>query len=209
MKMNLFILLLLSFLFSGVNAQDTIKKVELKMEKDTAVVISGGRFILNDRIYRSNAPYFTLGYGAGYNIGKDTLEQNLNISFHYFFKDFGLFAGYHTSSDIKIWWRSYQKLNDLYLGIGKRWESTRFNVSIFGGPSLAYGSYIKWDPGKERDFAYGFTTAGLMLEGQITYRILYDVGIGLTVYSSLNRYYQVAGAQLHLFFSTAFVRNYE
>jgi len=193
-------LLPLFFLFHPAGAQT---------RTDSTVIIGNNRIVHQGRIYRQNAPYVTLGYGMGYNLGKGSAEQNMMVSYHHFIKGIGLFGGYHSSSDEKIWWRSYQKLTDLYLGVGKRWETIRLNASIFGGPSLAYGSYTGSHPDHGKDWAWGFMQPGLVLEGQLSYRLLYDVGLGLSFYGSLNRYYQVAGAQVHLFFSTAYVRNYE
>lgn len=176
--------------------------------KDTIYPIRDNRFIFNEKIYRQNAPFLTLGYGAGYNFLRDSIEQNMMITYHHFIGNLGLSIGYHTSSDIKVWWRSYQKLNDFWLGGGYHIERPRYNFSAFAGPSLAYGSWIAWSDEHEENRAYGFTTLGGVAELQFTYRILYDVGIGASLYGSVNRYYAVAGAQIHLFFSTAFVRNY-
>jgi len=201
MKKLWILLLPLSFLSSHITAQE--------VTDSSVVVLKEGRFIYQGRIYKENASYVTLGYGAGWNLGKNTIEQNMILSYHHFIKGLGLFGGYHSSSDNKIWWRSYQKLNDVFIGAGKRWENTKLNAAIFAGPALSYGSYKTWNPEKEKEWAYGFLEPGLFIEAQLTYQILYDVGIGLTCYSSLNRYYKVAGAEIHLFFSTAYVRNFE
>lgn len=200
MKKISMILLPLSFIFLTLSAQDG---------QDTTIVVGKNRILYQNRIYRQNAPYVSLAYGAGYNISKQTIEQNMSLAYHHFIKNIGIFGGYHVSSDTRIWWRSYQKLNDFYLGMGRRWESTKMNLAVFAGPSLARGSYTGIHPDTGKEWAWGFLQPGLYLEGQVTYKVLYDVGLGLSFYSSLSRYYQVAGLQLHLFFSTAYVRNYE
>jgi hypothetical protein len=209
MNKKIWVLLPLSFLMIlPVFAQEKEKKRAGSEISDSTVVMSKGRIMYKNRIYRQNAPYLTIGYGAGFGFESRLIEQNLNLSYHHFIRKFGLQLGYHTSSDIKVWWRSYQKLNDLFLGAGRRWEGTNYNLSVFAGPSLAYGSYIAWNEERQKDWAYGFTTGGLHAEIQATYKPTYDIGIGLSVYGSVNRYYSVAGAEIHLFFSTAFVRNY-
>ncbi|MFA6128070.1 MAG: hypothetical protein WC699_12245 [Bacteroidales bacterium] len=206
---KIWILLTLSFLISQTGFTQEKKKKEKSSEPpDSSVVLSSGRVVYKNRIYRQNASYLTFGYGAGYGFESQLVEQNMSLSYHQFIKRIGLQIGYHASSDIKVWWRSYQKLNDLFLGVGKRWESTRYNFSVFGGPSFAYGSYIAWNEERQKDWAYGFATPGLYTELQGTYKFTYDIGVGLSVFASANRYYSVAGAQIHLFFSTAFVRNY-
>lgn len=209
MNKKILILLPLFFLIGfSVSGQEKEKKKKTAEVSDSTIVLGKGRIVLKNRIYRQNSPYLTFGYGVGYGFESDLIEQNMTLSLQYFFKKFGLQVGYHSSSDTKVWWRSYQKLNDLYLGIGKRWESTKYNFSVFGGPSLAYGSYIGWNEERQKNWAYGFTTGGFHAEALATYKITYDIGVGLSVYGSVNRYYSAAGAQIHLYFSTAFVRNY-
>ena len=208
---KIWILLPLSFLVSfTVFGQEKEKKRSAPATADTTIVLSKGRLVYKNRIYRQNAPYLLMGYGAGYGFESKKIEQNMTVSFQQFFKNFGLQLGYHSSSDTKIWWRSDQKLNDLFLGVGKRWESTRYNVSVFGGPSYAYGSYpvlitVDSVPGL---YPFRFKELGIHAEAQATYKIAYDIGVGLSVYTSVNHDYSVIGAQVHLYFSTAFVRNY-
>ncbi|MCX6225689.1 MAG: hypothetical protein NTV01_13220 [Bacteroidia bacterium] len=215
---KLWILLPLSFLVSfPVLGQEKEKKKNTSETADTTIVLSKGRIVYKNRIYRQNASYLNLAYGAGYGFepkveGQNTIEQNMTISYQHFIKKIGLQMGYHASSDIKVWWRSDVKLNDIFLGIGKRWESPRYDFSVFGGPGYAYGSYIvtiKDSTGTGKNYPYRFKTLGFHAEAQATYKIAYDIGVGLSLYGSVNREYSVVGAQIHLFFSTAFVRNYD
>lgn len=210
MTKTLLVLLPLSFLigFTAVGQNETNRGKD-KEAVDSTIVLGKGRIVHKGRIYRQNSPYITFGYGAGYGFESRQLEQNMTLAFQYFFKNVGLQLGYHSSSDEKIWWRSYQKLNDLFLGVGKRWEGTRYNLAVFAGPALAYGSYIDWNEERQKDWAYGFTTGGIHAQVMGTYKIAYDIGAGLSLYGSVNRYYSACGAQVHLFFSTAFVRNYD
>lgn len=202
------ILLPLSFLigFAGYG-QEKEKKEKVSEEPDSTIVLSKGRLVVKNKIYRQNASYVTLGYGAGYSFQSDAIEQNMAISYQHFVKKLGLQVGYHSSSNTRTWWNSDQKLNDLFIGVGSRWEGTRFNAAIFGGPSLAYGRY-SWVDQNDKTWVHFFSTPGLHAEVLATYKIVYDIGIGLSLYGSLNKEYSAAGAQIHLFFSTAFVRNY-
>jgi len=165
MKKLLLLLLPLIFLFStNIRAQNEQDEF-IVSGKDTIVPLNEGRFIFNDRIYKENSPYFTMAYGAGWNLGHGAIEQNMTLSYHHFIKKTGLAIGYHSSSDNKIWWRSYQKLNDLFLLAGIRHETVRYNFSAFAGPTLAYGSYIKYSEELEQNMAHGFTTLGGVFEG--------------------------------------------
>jgi hypothetical protein len=209
MKRIFLIVFSLSFFWSGnILAQDAEEEAYRVHGKDTVFPLRDGRFILNEKIYKQNSPYLTLAYGAGMNHKKSTIEQNLLISYHHFINNIGLTIGYHASSDIQVWWRSYQKQNDLYLGAGKRFEGLRYNIGLFAGPSLAYGSYIDWSEEDGENRAFGYNALGGFAEIQMTYRIFYDIGVGLSLYGSYNKYYTVSGAQIHLFFSTAYVREY-
>lgn len=208
MKRLILSLLSLSFICVASLGQAETEETYKVFGKDTIYPIRDGRFIFNEKIYKEKAPYLTLAYGAGYNYKQPGVEQNMMVSYHHFIGKYGLSLGYHASSDIKVWWRSYQKLNDFWLGGGWRFERPRYNIGVFAGPSLAYGSWIGWSEERGENRAYGFTTLGGVAEVQLTYRLLYDLGVGLTLHSSINRYYSIAGAQVHLFFSTAFVRNY-
>jgi hypothetical protein len=179
-------------------------------EADTAVVIGKGRIVYDGRIYRTNSPYVTIGYGGGYGFRTKLYQQNMGFSLHYFIKKVGLQLGYHASSDLPPWWRSFQKLNDVYLCGGRKWDqSPKWNFALFAGPSLAFGWYIDWNPVYQEDRAFRFLLPGIFAQGQVTYRPVYDLGIGLTVYGSVNQSYSVAGGQVHLYFSTAYVRKYD
>lgn len=208
MKKLILLLMPLSFLCIMAQAQVDDEDNFKVIGKDTIYPLKDGRILFNERIYRENASYMTFAYGAGKNFRQGGLEQDLMVGYHHFINNIGISIGYHASSDIQVWWRSYQKLNDLWLGAGWRHESLRYNLGIFAGPSFSYGSYIAWSEPRQEDRAYGFTTLGGVAEIQLTYKLLYDLGLGLSLYGSYNRYYAVAGAQIHLFFSTAFVRNY-
>ncbi len=174
-------------------------------------ILGKGKIVYEGHIFRVNAPYFTMGYGAGYGFRSGRVEQNMTIAYHHFIKKIGLSAGYHSSSDQKIWWRSDQKLNEIFVSVGQRWESTKFEMAAFAGPSYAYGSYpvtIVRDT-VEKVYPFRFKELGLRAELTATYKFSYDLGVGLSLYGSVNKQYSVAGLQIHLFFSTAFMRNYD
>jgi hypothetical protein len=177
---------------------------------EATAILGKGKVVYQNHIYWVNAPYFTMGYGAGYGFRSNKPEQNMTIAYHHFIKKIGLSAGYHSSSDEKIWWRSNQKLNELFVSIGQRWESTKFEMAAFAGPSYAYGSYpvpIVKDT-VTKMYPYRFKELGLRAELTATYKFAYDLGVGLSLYGTVNKQYSVAGMQIHLFFSTAFIRDY-
>ncbi len=217
MNKKVWLLLPLSFLMSfAVFGQEKEKVKEKKKSAteavDSTIVLSKGRIVIKDRIYRQNAPFITFGYGAGFGFESKQVEQNMAFSYHHFINKIGLQIGYLSSSDTKTWWNSDQKLKELSLGVGKRWESTRYNISVFGGPSWASGSYL-WtyvadSMSQPQLRVHYFSSLGVHAEVLATYKLSYDIGVGLSLVGCMNKQYSVAGAQIHLFFSTAFVRNY-
>jgi hypothetical protein len=216
MVKKIWILLPLSFLLSFSAIGQEIEKAKAKsLEQDSAIVISKGRVVHKNRIYRQNASYLTMGYGVGYSFPAKGFEPNMSFSYQHFVNQVGLQIGYHSSYSYS-WWDSLsgnrlEKLNDFYLGVGKRWESSRFNLAVFAGPTWSYGFYpvnILIDSVSSRR-PYRFGTVGAHAEALVTYKLFYDLGIGLSLYGCWNNQYSVVGAQVHLFFSTAFVRNYD
>jgi len=205
---KIWVLLPLSFLigFHGFG-QETEKKKKLFESADSTIVLGKGRIVYKDRIYRQNASYLTVAYGAGIGSQSQKIEQNMTLSYQHFIKKVGLQIGYLSSSDTKTWWNSDQKLKEFFLGVGHRWEGTRYNFAAFAGPSWVSGSYL-WVDTNDKTWVHYFSSVGAHAEIQATYKVSYDIGLGLTLFGSLNQYYSVAGAALHLFFSTAFVRNY-
>lgn len=208
MKKLILILIPLSFLCSMSFAQVEEEDSFLVYGKDTVYPLRDGRILFNEKIYKKNSPYLTLAYGTGKRFDLPGLEQNMMISYHHFIGNIGIGIGYHASSDIQVWMRSWNKLNDLWLSGGWRYERLRYNLGVFAGPSLSYGKYIVLDDIEQTELSYAFRTLGAVAEVQFTYRLLYDLGVGLSLYGSINQNYSVAGAQVHLYFSTAFVRNY-
>lgn len=207
---NFFLFLIpLSLAFASPAIAQVEGEDESTASKDSVIRIDEHRFIYKGKIYRENSPYVTMGYGVGRNLDQKTMEQNMTIAYHHFIGGVGLGLGLHSSSDQKIWWRSYQKLNDLHFVLGKRWEGVRYNIAVFAGPSYAYGSYVDWNDFYEKEWAYGYNTIGGIAEAQFTYRLFYDLGLGITAYTSINKFTQIIGAQIHLFFSTAYVRSYD
>ena len=209
MTRTLFVLLPLSFLIcsTAFGQEDTRRKRD-RESIDSTIVIGKGRIVHQGRIYRQNAPFVTLGYGAGYGFESKQVEQSMSFSYHHFIKNVGLQAGYLSSSTTRTWWNSDQKLKELSLGGGVRKEGARYNLSAFAGPSWASGSYLYYNEANKLMVHY-FSLIGLHAELLATYKIAYDIGAGFSLYGSLNSEYSVVGAQFHLYFSTAFVRNYD
>lgn len=161
-------------------------------------------FIIGNRIYKPGCAWIKVGLGTSYNIKLKTYEKNINLCYSFRVKETYFQLGYHASSDVFFTIRSYQKLTDLYGAIGMRKESNKSNISFFAGPSYAYGGhYFDTDTlGKKR--YKGFTDLGIVVNAEYSRKIFYDLGIGLSLFGSYNKSYNVIGIQIHFYFSGAF-----
>lgn len=164
-------------------------------------------FILGNKVYRKNAPWFELGQGIGYNFYLGQKEWNTSFSYSFMLKKTYFQVGYHISSDVILIKSSMQRLNDFYLTIGKRKESRYYNFSIFAGGSYAYGGVLDHTERKENiviKWYRGFSQPGLFVRSSIVFKPIYDIGFGLSLYWSVNRYYNVTGIQLQLYLSGSY-----
>lgn len=166
-------------------------------------------FIAGNKIYRPYANYVTLATGYNYNFGLKHFEQNASIAYHFRIKDNNFQTGYHISSDEFFLNRSYQMLNDIFFLYGIRRDSSKTNWGAYGGLTYAFGStyaYSKIDSASGNEIKKYKTLhkIGFYAEAEITRKIFYDFGLGLSLYTSINKSYQVAGLKLHLYFSSAY-----
>jgi len=164
-------------------------------------------FIIKDKIYKPGCTWLKFGIGTGYNWNRQEGESNANLAISFRIKNLYLQTGYHVSSDMFFTQRSYQKLNDLYLAPGWRRETLKSNISVFAGPSFAYGGtfdHYCYTNGITLKYYRGFNQIGLFGSAEYTFKIFYDLGFGVSIYGSYNKYYSVTGIQAHFYFSGAF-----
>ena len=188
-------------------------------------------FIYNNKLYKTGSWWLSVSTGVGY-FNKMTVQQkNFDVGLTGRFQKYYITTGYHFSGDNSIIKKSGQRLNDIYLAYGLRHETLKHNVHIFAGPSYAFGyvydhyylSNIRSKGITESvslddspflntkltantiNYYKGFRTIGFYGKVQYIQKIFYDIGIGASVYASVNKYYQVVGVQVSLYFSTAFI----
>lgn len=156
------------------------------------------------KIYKTGSNWFTAAYGLGYHINsKQYNQQNLSLAYHHRFRAMYFNAGFHYSSPEFFMKRPLEKISDIHIGAGLRFEKRFFNFSFFIGPSLASSLVPKSDLVSVKHHQLGAHT-----ELQFTFKYFYDMGIGTSIYGSFNKRYQVIGLQLHFYFSNAYVGRY-
>ncbi len=156
-----------------------------------------------DNIYQTGSNWFTLGYGRGYHTNKNTENVNFSMAYHHRYKAMYFRGGFHYSGPEFFLKRGLEQLLDFHIGGGLRFEDRYYNFGFFIGPSFA----STWVP-KEAGYSTIYAQLGAHTEIQFTFKFLYDLGIGTSLYGSFNKRYQVLGIQLHLYFSNAFVKTY-
>lgn len=164
-------------------------------------------FIAGNKIYKTGSNWLKIGEGVGYHFTLGQLEYNTILAYTFRIKQNYFQAGYHVSSDKFFTQPTLQKLIDFYLTYGKRKEAAHYNIAFFGGISYAYGGtydHTEQINNKPQKFYRGFTQPGLFGIADLTYKPFYDIGIGTSLYVSINKYYKVLGIQLHFYLSGAY-----
>ena len=168
--------------------------------------------ILDNKIYKPGSNWVSLGTGLSYNFDSEEIEKNINVSYHQRIKEHYFNVGYHAASKESFIYLSSQKLNDLYFGYGWRREKQKTQQSLFIGASYSWGGIFHHNETGWLDtvttynipvYRY-FTEPGIYIDYSLLYKFYYDVGLGTDFYISANRYYQVAGIRLCIYFSGAY-----
>ncbi len=160
--------------------------------------------IINNKIYKPGSGWLKVGEGYSYNSSLKSNEINTIVSLSFRIKNNYLQIGYHVSSDRFISQYTYQKLNNFYIATGLRKETEKKNISFFVGPSYSYGGYLFDNDSIGNKRYRGFSEIGFVAVADYTFKIFYDLGFGLSAYSSVNKNYTVFGIQAHFYFSGAF-----
>jgi hypothetical protein len=158
-----------------------------------------------ENIYQTGSNWINIGLGKGYctNFKKENI--NFSIAYHHRYKALFFRAGWHFSGPEFVMRRPMEQLNDIHIGGGIRFEERWYNIAFFIGPSFA-STWIPKDSNPNISTVYN--QLGAHTELQLTFKYFYDLGIGTSLYGSFNKRYQVIGAQLHFYFSNAFVQKY-
>ncbi|MGQ9847264.1 MAG: hypothetical protein ACUVQP_07165 [Bacteroidales bacterium] len=164
-------------------------------------------FIIGNKIYKNGSNWFKVAQGIGYHFWLNQFEYNTTFAYSIRIKKIYTQLGYHVSSNVFLTKPTLQRLNDIYLALGMRKEKRYFNFAVFGGVSYAYGGtldHTEWKDGRLTKWYRGFSQIGLYGTIDFSFKPLYDIGIGLSLYESINKYYNVAGLQLHFYLSGAY-----
>lgn len=174
-------------------------------------------FILFGRHYIPDSPWWTIGTGYGYNFSEKVFEPNLLIDVHFRVKEKHYFGvGFLTSreqfldneTDAFFLPHAYNNysLNSFHAMYGWRGENIKHNYAFYFGPAINWGYDYQLTDASGIVFHRPYLEPGVYMSLQYSRKLFYDLGLGLSLWSCLNKSYQVAGLTLHFYFSTAFKR---
>ncbi|NSW44447.1 MAG: hypothetical protein HPY79_01270 [Bacteroidales bacterium] len=164
-------------------------------------------FIIGNKIYKKGSNWFKIGQGMGYHFWLSQIEYNTTFAYSFKVKKVYFQIGYHVSSDVFLTKPTLQRLNDFYFTVGQRKETRYFNLAAFGGISYSYGGtldHTEWKDGKLEKWYRGFSQPGIFGTIDLTFKPFYDIGTGISIYGSINKYYNIIGLQLHFYLSGAY-----
>lgn len=170
-----------------------------------------GEVKYNDKVYLQGSNWFSFGLGPGLHIGPNTKNQSFAMAYHHRFRPIYFNIGWHYTTPELIGFKpirilhQMEFLNDIHSGVGLRTEGRWHHISFFIGPSWA----LSLIPNSESENASTFHNAlGAYVEVEIMFKYFYDMGFGVNLFGSFNKYYQIAGLQVSFYFSNAFINNF-
>jgi len=151
--------------------------------------------------YRVFNNYITAGGGSCYNNFIQNTNLNIGADFNYhiqkiYFQTGGFLAGSYFGN--------YNHLQ-IHTAFGKRFEMKKFNMAGYLGGSYAFINRPIIDTVLKETRARTLNPFGIHAAVQFTYKYKYDLGIGICLFSDINKYQSVYGLRLELYFSGAFL----
>ncbi len=174
-------------------------------------------FILQGRQYVPNSPWLNVGLGYGYCISEKVFEPNFMADFHFrILKKHNLGIGFLTSrnqfldTQTKAFFLPHRNLkhsvNSVHAMYGWRYDDIFNNFAVHAGPSLNWGFDFAYTDTLGNNYVYRYLEPGLYATVQYSRKVYYDIGIGVSIFASVNKSYQVTGLSLCVYLSSAFKR---
>ena len=151
--------------------------------------------------YRVFNNYITVGGGTEYNTYIQYTNLNLGGDFNFHIKNIYFQAGGFLAGNRFGNWNHAQ----VHAAIGKRFEMKKFNMAGYLGGSFSTINRPLYDSVNATYQSRSLRPLGLYSAVQFTYKFKYDVGIGFTLFTDINKEQSVYGIRLELYFSSAFL----
>lgn len=151
--------------------------------------------------YRVFNNYLTAGGGTCYNSYIQNTNLNIGVDFNYHIRQIYFQSGIFLAGPQ---FGNYSHLQ-LHTAVGKRFELNKFNMAGYLGPSMSFINRPIIDTAANQIRSRTLQPFGFHAAVQFTYKVKYDVGIGVCLYSDINKEQSVYGLRIELFFSGAFL----
>jgi hypothetical protein len=152
--------------------------------------------IVDGKRYRVHNNWLNVGSGEGFNTVLALPQYILNVDMNFHFHSEHIQLGTYLSGDRFLSFNNY----NIHLCYGKRWEDTKRNIFVCGGPSYSYG--FPFSNGRYSPNIYN--VYGFYAEAQYIYKLQYDLGIGLSAFADVNNRQSVGGIRVELYFSGSY-----
>ena len=162
--------------------------------------------INNGKRYRIHNNYFTAGGGFFTSTKRSTTQKSFGMDLQFHIKKHRFQVGGFISGN------EFLGANNLstHLGYGWRKESTKYNFAFYTGIQYSYGVYGVADSDSTTKPIF-YSVPGVYVSGQAIRKLIYDIGIGVELYSEINTTQYIGGIKFIVFFSDAYrglKRNY-
>jgi hypothetical protein len=176
------------------------------VNKDTIEILEDeDEIIINNKLFTKKNHWLSIGTGYGFYAEKQNMQSSFGADIHFLIKEHYFTLGYLYTGQNFISSSYALQLNDIHVGYGWRKENRLHNHYFFTGPSLALGYAYSHTDSLGRPWDVGFINPGLYAEYQYSFKINYDMGLGLAAYTSLSFGYQTVGLKAILYLSTAYI----
>jgi hypothetical protein len=145
--------------------------------------------------------YITVGGGSCYNNFIQNTNLNIGADFNYHIQKIYFQSGLFLAGP---YFGNYNHLQ-IHTAVGKRFELKKFNLAGYLGGSYAFINRPFVDTALNVTRSQTLNPLGLHAAVQFTYKYKYDLGIGICLFSDINKYQSVYGLRLELYFSGAFL----
>jgi hypothetical protein len=185
-------IIFLCFFFSNLKPVLAQPKGEFERKKETSY--DGKRY----RVFNN---YLTAGGGTCYNSYIQNTNLNIGVDFNYHIRQVYFQSGVFLAGPQ---FGNYSHLQ-LHTAVGKRFELNKFNMAGYLGPSMSFINRPIIDTANNQIRSRTLQPFGFHAAVQFTYKFKYDVGIGVSLFSDINKEQSVYGLRVELFFSGAFL----
>lgn len=174
-------------------------QLPLFSQKDTLPYNRKEEIIYDSKRYRKYNNYLTFGMGKGYSDVRRLDQSYINVDYQFHLQRQYFQAGLYMSGD------DFLRNNNIqgHLCYGYRHEREKYNLAGFIGPSYSY-----FVTGKTDTAGYTSPVINNIMGGylclQAVYKIKYDVGIGVEIFTDISPLQKTVGGRIIIFFSGAY-----